>query len=205
MNSDLVVSVVIPAYNQPDDYLAECLESLRMQTVPRWEAIVVDDGSTAGDVHGVVSRLGDPRMRVLRHLHNRGMGAARNTGVKAARADLVLSLDADDQLTPTFLKAALHALYRESEANCVFTDFQRFGESSDVLQFPVPLPPPCPHHPVFPDTAVLMRKDFWHQVGGYAEDPELGGTEWWDFWIRATQAGLRVVHVPEPLVRHEVA
>lgn len=103
------VSVVVPCYNQPDEFLGACLSSLQRQTLPAWEAILVDDGSTRGDVAGVVAALGDARIRAIRH-ENRGMGGARNTGFRSARADLVLTLDADDRLDPPFLEVAVAAL-----------------------------------------------------------------------------------------------
>jgi hypothetical protein len=83
--------------------------------------------------------------------------------------------------------------------DCVFTDSRCFGDSEDILRFPVPLPPFCPQHPAYPDTGVLMRKRLWEQVGGYTEDRSLGGVEWWDFWLTASEQGMRARHIARPL------
>ena len=120
------VSVVIPSYNARDDFLEDCLSSLELQTMPAWEAIVVDDGSTRGDVKRVVATFGDERLRTVRQ-ENRGMGGARNSGFHAARADLVLTLDADDRIDPSFLDVAVAALDADAETDCIFMDSQRFG------------------------------------------------------------------------------
>lgn len=90
-------------------------------------------------------------------------------------------------------------LEADAELDCVFTDSQRFGRSRDVWYFPDPLPPPCPQHPSFPDGGVLMRKRVWKDVGGYAHDRMLAGVEWWDFWLSATERGMRVRHIAKPL------
>lgn len=98
------VSVVIPAYNA-EQYLRVALSSVISQTHRDLEVIVVDDGST--DRTGAVCReLVDPRIRVV-HQPNRGLAAARNTGIRQARGTYVAFLDADDLWHPD--KLAHHA------------------------------------------------------------------------------------------------
>ncbi|MFZ4616961.1 MAG: glycosyltransferase family 2 protein [Rectinemataceae bacterium] len=97
------ISIVIPYYNAIE-YLVDCLDSLDSQTFAKWEAIVVEDASPNKDETAtVISKLDDPRITLVRHAENRGAGAARNTGFKAARSGLLLPLDSDDMLAPTFL------------------------------------------------------------------------------------------------------
>src|SRR5687767_6379658 len=93
------VSVVVPAYNAAAT-LAEALRSLVGQTFPRWEAIVVDDGSSDGtaDVAAQFAEM-DTRFRVIRQA-NQGEAGARNAGIEAARFDWLLFLDADDWMAP---------------------------------------------------------------------------------------------------------
>ncbi len=96
------VSVVVPAYGV-EDYLPECLDSLRAQTWRRWEAVVVDDGSPdrSGEIaDDYASR--DPRIRVV-HVANGGLGSARNVGVSHATGELLAFLDSDDVLPPDSL------------------------------------------------------------------------------------------------------
>jgi glycosyltransferase involved in cell wall biosynthesis len=192
------VSVVIPSYNEPDQFLGDCLSSLQRQTMTAWEAVVVDDGSTRGNVEMVVARVADPRIRAIRQ-ENRGLGGARNTGFEAARADLVLTLDADDRLDPSFLEVAVSALDADPKADCVFMDSQCFGRSREIRYFPDPLPPPCPQHPAYPDCGVLLRKWRWKDAGGFSQDRSLAGAEWWDFWLSAMERGMQARHIAKPL------
>ena len=88
-------SIIIPVYNVAP-YLRECLDSVLAQTFPDWEAICVDDGSSDGS-GAILDEYAakDVRFRVI-HQHNRGVGAARNAGLDAAKGGWVLFLDGDD-------------------------------------------------------------------------------------------------------------
>ncbi len=194
-----MVSVVIPYYNQLQ-YLDECLESLRAQTFHDWEAIIVDDGSTGGPIEARIALLRDSRLRLVRHSRNRGLGAARNTGFRNATRELVLPLDSDDCLEPSYLDSTVRALKETPEAECVFTDFRLFGSRSDVWKFEVRGAAEMLERQWIPGSGTLMRKRLWVITGGYAELPrELSGNEDWDFWIGATAQGVKAIHIPKPL------
>src|ERR1700733_11680282 len=93
------VSVVIPTVNRWE-FLDECLASVAAQTDTEWEAIVVNDGSDEPDTRGVRAKWSDSRFRWIDHAQRRGLSAARNTGISAARHPLVFTLDNDDMLYP---------------------------------------------------------------------------------------------------------
>jgi hypothetical protein len=196
------ISVVIPCFDQPDDHLLACLESVLDQTFPDWEAVVVDDGSIRANVADVVARLDDARIRTVRHPHNRGLGAARNSGYRAGRGELVALLDSDDRLAPSFLEETDRALRETPEAEWAFTDLQCFGASLDLWAFPNPLPPACPEHLVHVGPGALVRRRLWEAVGGYTEDRRMSGAADWDFWITASELGLTGVHVTMALYLH---
>src|SRR5690242_71279 len=90
------VTVVIPSYNGAR-YLGEAIESVLAQTHPSVETIVVDDGSVDGTT-ALVSSYGD-RVRGIRQ-ENRGLAAARNSGIRAAAGTYVAFLDHDDRYLP---------------------------------------------------------------------------------------------------------
>jgi GT2 family glycosyltransferase len=196
------ISVVVPSFNQADEIVRDCLESLRDQTFADWEAVVVDDGSIRGDVAGVVAGLGDPRIRTVSHARNRGLGAARNSGYRAVRSHLVALLDSDDRLAPSFLEETHRALREAPEADWAFTDWQCFGASPDLWAFTDPLPPPCPQHLAYVGSGALVRTRVWEAVGGYTEDRRMSGAEDWDFWLTAEELGLRGVHLARGLYLH---
>ena len=105
MPSDPTVSVIVPTYNRAH-LIARALESVCSQTFTDWECLVVDDAST-DNTDEVVRSFGDPRVQYLRHETNRRGGAARNTGIAAARGEFLAFLDSDDEWVPAKLERQL--------------------------------------------------------------------------------------------------
>ncbi|MEM4724269.1 MAG: glycosyltransferase family A protein, partial [Candidatus Hadarchaeum sp.] len=104
------VSVIIPCYNH-GHYLPCAVNSVMAQTFADWEAIIVDDGST-DNTREVAAQFTDSRVRYI-YQDNRGLAAARNTGIRAAQGEYLAFLDADDEWEPTFLEACVAALSQQ--------------------------------------------------------------------------------------------
>lgn len=126
MQQQRLVSIVMPAYNA-GRYVAESVRSVRAQTCGRWELFVVDDGST-DETRAVVEGFAaeDARVSYVGR-ENGGQAAARNTGLRAARGDLVAFLDADDLWLPGKLEAQLGVL-EERGVDLVYSDGYIFSE-----------------------------------------------------------------------------
>lgn len=94
-----LVSIIIPAYNAAK-FLPRSVASALSQTHPDIEVVIVDDGST-DETGAIADRMAaqDPRIKVV-HQENRGLAEARHSGIKAATADYIVHLDADDELLP---------------------------------------------------------------------------------------------------------
>lgn len=99
------VSVIIPVYNS-EEYLSECLDTLRAQTMSDIEILCVDDGSTDGSAD-ILARYveRDARVRVLTQ-PNAGAGAARNRALRESTGEFLFFADADDFFEPTMLADA---------------------------------------------------------------------------------------------------
>src|SRR6185503_2784773 len=95
-----LISIVIPCYNQAQ-YLGEAIQSVVDQAFPAKEIVVVNDGST-DDTVAVAGRF--PGVRCITQ-EQRGLAAARNTGLAHCEGELVVFLDADDRLLPGALDA----------------------------------------------------------------------------------------------------
>ena len=194
-----LVTVVVPVYNHVD-YLEECLASVVAQTERDWELVVVDDGSTQGDIAMIVEGVRDPRIRLLRHVRNRGLAAARNTGMRLAGGEHLLALDADDRLEPTFLAETLRTMRGDGAHNAVFTDFLAFGVRSGRIPFQVRDVRTLLKEQWIPGSGTLFRRSLWDSTGGFCEDEALRpGNEDWDFWLSAAECGLRAARVAQPL------
>ena len=105
------VSVIVPVYNQ-EQYLEECISSIRRQTLAEWECIIVNDGSS--DSSGEIARRfseEDSRIRCLEQ-ENRGVSSARNLGMRHASGRYLCFVDGDDFIDAAFLKHLLDASNR---------------------------------------------------------------------------------------------
>ncbi len=102
------VSVIVPVYNQ-EQYLEECISSIRRQTLAEWECIIVNDGSS--DSSGEIARRfseEDSRILCLEQ-ENRGVSSARNLGMRHASGRYLCFVDGDDFIDAAFLKHLLDA------------------------------------------------------------------------------------------------
>lgn len=97
-----LVSVIIPTFNQPA-MLVEAIKSVLAQTYPHREVIVVDDGST-DDTLARLTRYVEQGQITYLHQQNKRQAAARNTGIRAARGELIAFLDHDDLWAPNKLE-----------------------------------------------------------------------------------------------------
>jgi CDP-glycerol glycerophosphotransferase len=104
-----LLSIIVPVYDV-EEYLDECLRTLRFQQYRNVEIIVVDDGSP-DDSFAIARRhqLRDPRIRIIRR-PNGGLSVARNTGVAAARGEFLAFADSDDTVPAAGYRAAVESL-----------------------------------------------------------------------------------------------
>lgn len=186
------VSVTIPVFNGAR-YLADAIESVRTQHGPTLEVLVVDDGSTDGSAE-IVSRLADPRCRLLRQ-GRQGAAAARNAGVAEATGDLLAFLDADDCWLPGKLHRQVRLLDENPALDMVFGHYQIVNEAG------APASPAVPQ-PGLSLGTMLIRRTRYLDVGPLATDWRIG--EFIDWFARAEDAGLRHHMLPDVVLARRV-
>jgi len=192
------VSVIIAAYNA-EAYIAEAIESVLGQTVPPFELIVVDDGSTDG-TRGVLGRFGD-RIIALSQA-NSGQAAAVNKGVAMARGELIGFCDADDLWTAHKLSMQLALLARDGDLEAAFGKVQQFV-SPDVPEAQrARLQPAVEIMPGELKQCMLVRRAALDRIGPF--DESLPATFFIAWLGRAKQNGLKIAHVDEIVVRRRL-
>jgi glycosyltransferase involved in cell wall biosynthesis len=201
MGSAPEVTVVIPTKDRAELLEAALAGVLRQEGV-ELEMIVVDDGS--GDATGsLLERVGDSRLRTLRHATARGVSAARNTGIAEARGGWIAFLDDDDVWSPKKLRAQVDTALRE-DADFVYGGAVLIDEHRtpiEELRSPDPsdLEVLLLERYVVPagSSNVTARTDLVRRLGGF--DERLSVLADWDFWIRLAGAG-RAAACPDILV-----
>ena len=129
-----MISIIIPIYNVAS-YIEACMQSICEQTYRDFEVILVDDCGTDNSVQLAVETLrrGGIEAIVLRHEHNRGLSAARNTGMTVAQGEYVLFVDSDDMLVPRSLELLLQEAERTG-ADMTYGSYETFGDEARFHQ-----------------------------------------------------------------------
>lgn len=195
-----LISLIVPCFNDAE-YVRDALESVRRQTYPHWECIVVDDAST--DSSRELTRdfsERDSRFHLIGLDSNTGSGAARNRGIEASSGEYVAFLDADDMLLARSLEDRVSALeLHQGDALVVGSFCAVRSESQDVTLDSLPdrrhaTQPPfidlvvaageCP----FTLNAPLVASDAVRSLGGFDESMTSGAVDW-DLWYRMLRNG----------------
>lgn len=176
------LTVVITAYNYAR-YLDECIQSVLDQSVKADEIIVVDDEST-DNTREIVAKY--PVKYIWQR--NKGLSGARNTGIRAATSEYIMSLDADDMLRPDAIKEHMKLTAPDAVAQC---GLMYFG--SQIATF---RPQGANLQSLLKTNSVYCNSVFpkkaWIEVGGYDESPTMRlGLEDWLFWIECAVKGYK--------------
>ena len=126
------LSVIVPAFNASRT-ISQALKSLQTQTMPDWECVVVDDGST-DNTYGIARAFGerDPRIWAIRLERNGGAPRAFNAGLDRARGKYVAQLAADDYWLEDFLEKCVAVLERDQMCPAVYTDFIEWQQDAGL-------------------------------------------------------------------------
>ncbi len=106
-----LVSVIVPVYNV-EKYVSECLTSVIGQTYQNLEILIVDDRGNDRSMEIARRFTADPRVRIVRHEKNRGLGPARNTGMSEARGTYIYFVDSDDWIDSCAVEALVEVAER---------------------------------------------------------------------------------------------
>lgn len=193
-----LVSVIMPAYNA-EKYVLEAIRSIFDQDYEPVEVLLVDDGSRDGTVERV--RRETPQVQIIRQA-NAGVAAARNTGLRHARGELICFLDADDGWFPGKLMAQVDYLQQYPEVGLVFHRWwvwkpDETGAYIGPLGLPVPVPgeiDPVRSGWIYPQllldcivhtSTVMMRRQVFEEIGFF--DITLIVGEDYDYWLRVSR------------------
>ena len=187
-----LVSIITPYYNA-GKYFEQTFNCVMDQTFPWFEWIIVDDGSTDEGSVELLKRLAaaDERI-VLKRQANGGQSAARNAGIKASTTEIVVPLDADDLIAPTFLEETYFALTKHPEAAWAYTDSVGFGSLEYVWRQPFSASRMKDENLLVCTAAI--RKQWLEKVGGYAVADHYYDEDW-HLWLQLLSQGAAPVHL----------
>lgn len=200
------VSVMVTLYDY-EHLVAETLDSILASTDVTLEVIIVEDHATDNSRAVAIAYLAahpDAPMVLLAKDANEGLAAARNTGIAACRADLVMVMDADNLVYPTCLSRLALALTNDPGASFAYAALEQFGAKAGLLSAYAWNPEwLCAANYI--DAQTMIRRSVLESLGGYRlGDPLVFGWEDWEMWLRLASRGDRGVLVAEMLGRYRV-
>lgn len=195
------LSIVTPVYNTESDVLYQCLLSVRMQTYPYWQWIVVDDGSTRPETLAML-RSGvcrDPRIQVIFGEKTQGISAATNVAIQQATGDYVAFLDHDDRLSLEALSLMAGEILRDSHIDILYSDRDMLSPEGDRFL-----------HLFKPDWSpeTLLSGNYIFHLMCYKRQlltklqglrSEYDGSQDYDLILRASETKPKVRHIPKVL------
>lgn len=199
------VTVVLTTYNRPE-LMRRALGSVLNQTYKNWECIVVDDASEE-PVEEIVDSNGDSRVRYYRHDENKGLSAARNTGLRLAEGSMIAYLDDDDEWLPEKLARQADRLQSsEEEVGLVYCwmewvrDGEVFKRRQPTLRGNI-FAESLDRQPLGNGSTWLIRREALERHGGFDESLPRGID---GDLLRRLSITHNVDVVPETLVRYHV-
>ncbi len=221
-----MISVVTTTYRTPPQVLARTWASLRAQTFPHWEWVVLDDSPDGDDAtwRQLYGFAADERFRIvlLRNVHSGNIGAVKRRAFGAATGDVLVELDHDDELEADALEHVAQAFADPKvgfawsdwcEINpvgesCRYPEGWAFGHGEDrwergvwALSVPTLNRTTLSHIVAAPNHLRAWRASVYHAIGGH--DSSLDVADDFDLCVR-TALATRCVHIPEMLYRQHI-
>jgi glycosyltransferase involved in cell wall biosynthesis len=197
-----LISLILPTYNTPDEYLRECLDSVLLQSYDNWELCAADDASPNGQVVKTLKEYAkkDPRIKLIVRKKNGHISEASNSAISLATGEFIGLLDHDDVLWPNALYEMVSVINANPEVDLIYTDEDKIDSSGTVHSYPFLKPDWSPE---FLESCnyithfTCLRTSLVREIGGFHKGCE--GAQDWDLFVRITEKTSQVFHIPKIL------
>lgn len=197
------LSVVVPFYNM-GRYLDETILSIKKSSCEVHEIIIVNDGSTEEESIQKLNTYRSAIGVIVIDTVNGGVGAARNTGIKAASGEYIAVLDADDIVEPDYYSTATRILSAYENVHFVGCWTRYFEGSNKIWPAFSPEPPLILYHNLINSSALIFKKDSIIAAGSYDTKMTFTGLEDYASVVAMLASGYGGAVIPEPLFRYRV-
>lgn len=196
-----LISILVPTYNTPEEFLRAAIDSVLEQIYPDWELCIADDASTQPHVRAVLEEYAaqDQRIKVLFRDANGHISRSSNSALELATGEFVALLDHDDMLRPEALYEVAWLLNRHPEADMIYSDEDKIDEFGH-RQDPFFKPDWCPDSfltCMYTCHLGVYRRSILTKIGGFRVGYE--GSQDYDLVLRFTEATDRIFHIPKVL------
>ncbi len=198
----VLLSVCVPVYKTPENYLRQMLDSCLEQTYPHWEMCIANGSPDDPAVRKVLREYAaaDPRIRVRDLSENKGIAGNTNEAFAMASGVFICLLDHDDLLAPNALYETAAAVSRCPDCDLLYTDEDKIRSDTGEHYQPHLKPdynPDLLRSNNYICHMLVVRRSLVRRAGGIREGFE--GAQDYDFILRCTEMARRIVHIPEIL------
>ena len=197
-----LISIAVPAYQTPVEFLRQMIESLIVQTYSNWELCIVNASPDNEEMQKVLAEYsaGDSRVRFCNLKENLGIAENTNRAFAMAKGEFVGLLDHDDLLAPNALYEIVKILQDHPQADALYTDEDKVTTGLDE-HFQPHLKPDFNLDLLRSNNYIchffVVRKSIVEKAGGFRK--EFDGAQDYDFIFRCTENAGEILHVPEIL------
>lgn len=175
-----LISIIVPCYKQAE-FLSDALQSVMSQSYSNWECIIVNDGSPDNTDEIAKHWINlDYRFKYIKQ-ENKGLSAARNSGIDYAVGEWILPLDSDDMIGENYLQYAVDAISQDVNLDLIYCKARFFGLKDSNWELPTfDFKSFLLQNQIF--CSAFFKKKDWLKVNGY-DTNMVAGREDWEFWI----------------------
>ncbi|HEY6329107.1 MAG TPA: glycosyltransferase, partial [Blastocatellia bacterium] len=198
LESPPVISVVMPVYNPPHQFLNLAIQSVVDQVYPRWELCIADDGSPDATVRNLLNEWAtrEPRIKLVFRENNGGISAASNSAAALATGDYLLFMDNDDAISPDALGEIALYVSDHPDTDAVYADEDKIDAEGRRYDpgFKPDWSPELFLSYNYINHPFVLKKSLFDRLGGFSS--RLTFSQDWDLGLRATELARHVGHIP---------
>ncbi len=200
---EFTISIIVPVYNPPIQFLRECLDSVIKQQASNWQLVVANDGSTKLDVTAYLAEFAalhsaDPRVLVVAK-DNGGISSALNFALSHATGEYVGMLDHDDVLDPRCIESFCAVIEAENHPSAVYSDEDKISPSGEHFELycKPSFSPELLLTQMYLCHFTVFKRDDINDVGGLRTS--MDGAQDFDLALRLLPRLSSVIRIPHPL------
>ncbi len=196
-----LISIILPTYNTPPEYLKAAIDSVIAQIYPYWELCIADDASSLPHIRTILDEYSrkDYRIKYTIRSENGHISAASNSALMLAMGEYICLLDHDDLLTPDAIYAVVQLLNQHPEADFIYSDEDKIDEDGQLRE-PFFKPDWCPDSYLvrnYTSHFSTYRHSIIKAINGFRLGYE--GSQDYDLTLRFTEKTRNIFHIPQIL------
>lgn len=196
-----LISIVMPVYNTPEQFLRAAIQSVLNQSYTHWELCIADDASTKPHVKKILEEYvtEDSRIKAVLRNQNGHISRASNSALQLATGEFISLLDHDDLLTVDALYEVVKLLNQHPDADMIYSDEDKVNEQND-FSLPCYKPDWCPDSflsRMYTCHLGTYRRSLVNEIGGFRD--AYNGSQDYDLVLRITEKTNKIFHIPKIL------